>query len=295
MKLTGWGNNIDVNSNILYPRNNKEIIKILKDKKINRILCRGLGRSYGDNNLNSNVILLSNYKKKFSIDKKNKTLSCTANLSINEICDILIKKGFFFHVTPGSKNVTIGGAIANDVHGKNHHIDGSFSNYLQEIQLITSDGKFKTCSLKKNQDLFKATCGGAGLTGVIISAKLNLLKINSKNIDVSLSYGSSVRETISKLKKLKKRKYLIAWMDTVSRKNFGRSIIISGKHSNDKDFNFKKKTKIKFPALIGKILINKTTIRIFNYFYYHLNKKKISFKQDIDNFFLPIRSSFKLE
>ena len=103
MKLTGWGNNIDVNSYILYPRNNKEIIKILKDKKINRILCRGLGRSYGDNNLNSNVILLSNYKKKFSIDKKNKTLSCTANLSINEICDILIKKGFFFHVTPGSK------------------------------------------------------------------------------------------------------------------------------------------------------------------------------------------------
>ena len=288
MKLSGWGNNIKVNSNILYPRNNNEIIKILQEKKINNILCRGLGRSYGDNNLNSNIIFLTKYKKKIKIDKKKNFLICTANISISEIYELLIKNGFYLNVTPGSKNVTIGGAIANDVHGKNHHIDGSFSKYVSEIQIITPKGKLKSCSLKKNKELFKATCGGAGLTGLIVSAKIKLFKINSKNIDVTLSSASTISETISKLRRLKKSKYLIAWVDTINKNNFGRSIIISGNHSNDKNLNLKKKITIKLPSIIGKIFLNKFFMGIFNNFYYYLNKRKSTFVQEINDFFYPL-------
>ena len=288
MKLSGWGNNIKVNSNILYPRNNNEIIKILQEKKINNILCRGLGRSYGDNNLNSNIIFLTKYKKKIKIDKKKNFLICTANISISEIYELLIENGFYLNVTPGSKNVTIGGAIANDVHGKNHHIDGSFSKYVSEIQIITPKGKLKSCSLKKNKELFKATCGGAGLTGLIVSAKIKLFKINSKNIDVTLSSASTISETISKLRRLKKSKYLIAWVDTINKNNFGRSIIISGNHSNDKNLNLKKKITIKLPSIIGKIFLNKFFMGIFNNFYYYLNKRKSTFVQEINDFFYPL-------
>ena len=135
MKFFGWGNNISISANIFYPQNDLEIIKILKNKKIKKILCRGNGRSYGDNNLNSNMILLTKYKKKLKIYKKKKLLDCTSNYTFREISEFLIKKGLFFNVTPGSSSVTIGGAISNDVHGKNHHIDGTFTNYLREMTL----------------------------------------------------------------------------------------------------------------------------------------------------------------
>ena len=92
---------------------------------------------------------------------------------------------------------------------------------------------------KKNKELFEATCGGAGLTGVITSVKIDLLKVKSKNIDVSISTTLNLRDTIKKFKELKNQKYLVAWMDTINTKNFGRSIIISGTHSNDNNFNTK--------------------------------------------------------
>ena len=288
MKISGWGNNLSIRSNVLYPKNNSEIIKILKSKIINKILCRGLGRSYGDNNLSKNVISLQNYPKKYKINKKKGILECTVNISFRDINEYLIRNGFFFNVTPGSQNVTIGGAIANDVHGKNHHKDGTFTKYLKELTLITPNGKIVNCSDKKNIELFRATCGGAGLTGIILSAKIYLIKINSKNIDVSITATQNLKHTILELKKFKNKKYLIAWMDTINQKNFGRSIIISGEHSKDNNLNFKKKILFYFPAFIGKFFVNDLFIKLFNKIYFYYFEKKFSFKQDIESFFYPL-------
>ncbi len=288
MKISGWGNNININSNVLYPKNNNEIIKILKDKNIKNILCRGLGRSYGDNGLNTVMISLAKYKKKIVINSKKDLLICSANLSFKEASEELIQKGYFFHVTPGSSNVTIGGAISNDVHGKNHHVDGTFTKYIKEITLITPEGKIIKCSSQKNIKLFRATCSGAGLTGIIINVKIILMKIKSRQIDVSISVASNIKETITKLKKLKNKKYLIAWMDTINKGNFGRSIIISGTHSKN---NFLKKRYIfsfKFPSILAKIFMNSFFIRIFNKIYFTINKRKKIFKQDLQNFFYPL-------
>ena len=179
MNISGWGNNLIIQSKLYYPKNIEEIVNLLKEKRNESILPRGEGRSYGDVALNKNILSLNKFKKIISLNKKKGILRCTANVTIEEILPKIVPKGWFLSVTPGSKFVSIGGLIANDVHGKNHHVDGSFSDFVQEIKIIDQFGKIKICSKKKNISLFKTTCGGVGLTGVIIEAKIKLIKIYS--------------------------------------------------------------------------------------------------------------------
>ena len=288
MYISGWGNNLVVNSNIIYPKNVNEIIEIIKEYKSKGILVRGMGRSYGDVALNENIISLKYYKKILELDEKDGLLKCSSNVTISEINDLIISKGWFLNITPGSKFVTVGGAIANDVHGKNHHKDGSFSDYLEEFEIIKGNGEVVTCSNKTNPELFHATCGGLGLTGIIINVKIKLLKINSKNIDVKIVKTNNFEQTIQKFNDLKDYKYLVAWTDTLSKKNNGRSIIFCGEHSNDGDLNYKKQKSFKIPSLLGFFLLNFICIRLFNLFYYLFHKDNQKMKKDINNFFYPL-------
>ncbi len=288
MYISGWGNNLVVNSNIIYPKNVNEIIEIIKEYKSKGILVRGMGRSYGDVALNENIISLKYYKKILELDEKDGLLKCSSNVTISEINDLIISKGWFLNVTPGSKFVSVGGAIANDVHGKNHHRDGSFSDYLEEFEIIKGNGEVVTCSNKTNPELFHATCGGLGLTGIIINVKIKLLKINSKNIDVKIVKTNNFEQTIQKFNDLKDYKYLVAWTDTLSKKNNGRSIIFCGEHSNDGDLNYKKQKSFKIPSLLGFFLLNFICIRLFNLFYYLFHKDNQKMKKDINNFFYPL-------
>ena len=288
MNISGWGNNNIIRSDIFYPTNEDEIIKIIKGLNSEGIIARGLGRSYGDISLNKKTLSLRKFKKILKIDKESGLLICSANLSLNEILKEIVNKGWFFNVSPGSKFITIGGAIANDVHGKNHHKDGSFSDYVQEITIITPDGIIRNCSKTDNSELFKATCGGAGLTGVIISAKIKLLKIKSKNLDVKIFKTQNIDETLKKFKDLQDSKYLVAWIDTINNKDFGKSIIFSGEHSNDNNFNFKLKKNLYIPSFLGRLMMNNFFISIFNKFYFLIHKNKKKIKQDLDSFFYPL-------
>ena len=288
MYISGWGNNLVVNSNIIYPKNVNEIIEIIKEYKSKGILVRGMGRSYGDVALNENIISLKYYKKTLELNEKDGLLKCSSNVTISEINDLIISKGWFLNITPGSKFVSIGGAIANDVHGKNHHRDGSFSDYLEEFDIIKENGELVSCSNKTNSELFYATCGGLGLTGIITNVKIKLLKIKSKNIDVRIVKTNNFEETIKKLNELKDYKYLVAWTDTLSKKKNGRSIIFCGEHSNDGDLNYKKQKNYKIPALLGLFLMNSFCLKLFNIFYYLFHKNNQKFKKDINNFFYPL-------
>ena len=288
MYISGWGNNLQVNSNTIYPKNINEIIGIIKDYKSKGILVRGMGRSYGDVALNENIISLKYIKKILELDENDGFLKCSSNVTISEINDLIISKGWFLNITPGSKFVTIGGAIANDVHGKNHHKDGSFSDYIEEFDIIKENGVIVSCSNKMNSELFHATCGGLGLTGIITNVKIKLLKINSKNIDVKIIKTNNFEQTIQKLNDLKDYKYLVAWTDTLSKKNNGRSIIFCGEHSNDGDLNYKKQKSFKIPGLFGFFLVNSICIKIFNLFYYLFHKNNQKLKKDINNFFYPL-------
>jgi len=288
MIIAGWGNNNIIRSDFFYPKNEQEIIEILKKLNNEGIITRGLGRSYGDMSLNKNILSLERYKKIFELDEKTGVLRCSSNLSIVEILEKIVNKGWFLNVTPGSKYVTIGGAIANDVHGKNHHKDGSFSEYVDEIKIITPDGKINICSNKSEYDLFKATCGGAGLTGVIVSAKLKLLKIKSKNLDVTIFKTKSIDETLKKFRELNENKYLVAWLDTINKKNFGKAVIFSGDHSEDNNLNLKLKKSFNLPSFIGNLFMNNFFMSIFNKLYFLKHQNNFKVKQNIDTFFYPL-------
>ena len=288
MYISGWGNNLVINSNIIYPKNINEIIGIIKDYKSKGILVRGMGRSYGDVALNENIVSLKYYKKKLELNEKDGLLKCSSNVTISEINDLIIPKGWFLNITPGSKFVSVGGAIANDVHGKNHHKDGSFSDYLDEFDIIKENGEIISCSSKTNPELFYATCGGLGLTGIIINVKIKLLRIKSKNIDVKIVKTKNFEETIQKLNDLKDYKYLVAWSDTLIKKNNGRSIIFCGEHSTDGDLNYKKQKNFKIPSLFGSFLMNLICLKLFNLFYYSFHKNNQKLKKDINNFFYPL-------
>ena len=287
--LSGWGKNININSNIYFPKNNKDISNLFKEDKILNLIPRGLGRSYGDSSLGENIISLKDYSKFINFDEQSGILECSTNYSLNEILKLIVKKGWFFNVTPGSKFVTMGGAIASDVHGKNHHLDGSFSDYVISLKTITGEGILYNCSKDENSNLFHSTCGGMGLTGIIVSAKIKLLKIKSKFIDTQIIKTKNLKDTIQKLKKLSNHKYLIAWIDALSKnESIGRSVIFIGNHSEEGDLVFSEKLKITIPKIFPGFLLNKYIIKSFNKIYYFLHKNDKKFKQTLDNFFYPL-------
>ena len=289
--LSGWGNNINVTSNIHLPKNNTDISNLYISGIIQNSITRGLGRSYGDCSLDHNVISLKNYEKFFKFDDKLGILECSSNFSLNEILKLIIKKGWFLNVTPGSKFITIGGAIASDVHGKNHHLDGSFGDYVFSLKVITSEGILYNCSKEENSELFHASCGGMGLTGIIVSAKIKLLKINSKIIDTQIIKTKNLEETIDKFKKLNNNKYLVAWIDALAKnEHIGRSVIFIGNHSSEGDLSFIEKIKFSIPKIFPGFLLSKYVISFFNKFYYFLHKNNKKFKQNFDNFFYPLDS-----
>ena len=286
MSISGWGNNINIFSNVYNPENNDEIINTILKGKISNFITRGLGRSYGDSSLADNIISLKNYKKLFNFDKSKGIIECSSNYSIGELIKIILEKGWFFNVTPGSKFVTIGGAIASDVHGKNHHLDGSFADYVISLKIITAEGKLYNCGRNENSELFQATCGGMGLTGIIVSAKLQLLKVKSKFINTQIIKTKNLNETIVKFKEFNNNKYVIAWIDTTAKNEAkGRSIIFIGNHLEDGNLEYSEKRTISIPAKFPGFILNKYTIKLLNKIYYQFHKHNKKFKQNIDSCF----------
>ena len=289
--LSGWGNNINVNSNIYLPKNNDDITNLYKKGIALNSITRGLGRSYGDSSLDNSIISLKNYEKYIKFDNELGTLECSSNYSLNEILKLIVKKGWFFNVTPGSKFITIGGAIASDVHGKNHHLDGSFCDYIFSFKIITSQGILYNCSKEENLELFQASCGGMGLTGIIVSAKIKLLKIKSKLIDTETIKTKNLDDTIKSFRKFSENKYLVAWIDALAKnEHMGRSVIFIGNHSDEGDLNFFEKIKFSIPKIFPGFLLNKYIIKAFNKFYYFIHKNNKKIKQSLNNFFYPLDS-----
>ena len=149
------------------------------------VIPRGLGRSYGDVCLNDggNLLLTNKLNSIIDFDSETGVLHCQSGMSINNLLNIIVPSGWFLPIVPGTSFVTIGGAIANDIHGKNHHKVGSFGNSIISFDILRSNGEVINCSEFENKDLFLATIGGLGLTGLITSAKIQLIKINSQYIE----------------------------------------------------------------------------------------------------------------
>jgi decaprenylphospho-beta-D-ribofuranose 2-oxidase len=283
MKLTSWGNHPIIDAKVCAPK--KDEISKLKFKGI----ARGLGRSYGDSALSTSVIKLTKLNKFIYFDSKEGLLHCESGVSLGEILEAYVQKGWFLFVTPGTKFVTLGGAIASDVHGKNHHIEGSFCDYVVSITLFVS-GDFIECTREVNADLFYATCGGMGLTGIIIDATFKLRSIKSAYINQKKIKAKNLEGLLNLFDRHAAYTYSVAWIDCMSkRNNLGRSILMLGEHSTEGDLKTHQKNKLSIPFNMPSLLINKYLIKAFNYLYANKQlKNEVNSFIHYGSFFYPL-------
>jgi decaprenylphospho-beta-D-ribofuranose 2-oxidase len=295
--IANWGNYPVIESDeqsFSFPDQLEQLMK-----SDDEFIPRGNGRCYGDASLAAKTISTLKYDKILSFDTTEGIFECQSGLTLDKILEVIVPKGWFLPVTPGTKFITVGGAVASDVHGKNHHIDGSFSNNIVDMDIVLSSRKIITCSLQQNTDLFEATCGGMGLTGIITRVKFRLKKIETSFIKQKQVKAENLEEIIHLFDKYNHYTYSVAWIDCLKKgKNFGRSILILGEHAAVSELNEKqkkeplqlpKKKQITFPFNLPSWVLNAFTVKAFNFLYYGKN-----FKKEIDNvvsyepFFYPL-------
>lgn len=240
------------------------------------VLPYAYGRSYGDSCLNAGGVSLdvSNLRRFISFDKEEGLLCCEAGVSLAEVLDLIVPQGWFLPVSPGTKFVSVGGAIANDIHGKNHHKAGTFGCHVTRFELLRSDGERIICTPYKNSELFKATIGGLGLTGVILWAEFRLKPINGPYITMDrIRYGSLAAFMELADASDANFEYTVAWIDCLaSGKELGRGIFMRGNHERSAQYAHKPlpgKLPLAVPFDLPSFTLNSFTIKAFNTAYYH--------------------------
>lgn len=284
MKIEGWGRYPSFEAKVLTPSFDSQCKEFIKHKDL---IPRGLGRSYGDSSLNSIVLETSRLNHFIAFNHETGIISCQAGVSIREILNLVIPKGWFVPVTPGTGFVTLGGAIASDVHGKNHHIGGSFSQHVISFELLQGNGEKVTVTPFGMPDLFRATCGGMGLTGVILSATFQLIPIQSSFISQRTIRANSLEEVCELFEANALSTYSVAWVDCLAKgKQMGRSLLMLGEHSINGGLDLGSQPKKSLPSDMPNWFLNPSSIKAFNFFYFH---KSIFSPQNID---LPYQPYF---
>jgi len=255
MKISGWGNYPKIESNLLFFKGIEDLKQ--KMEALDHFVVRGSGLSYGDSSLNTNAISTLKFNRILDFDERKGIITAESGVCLKDITEAVILKGWFLSVTPGTKFITVGGAIASDVHGKNHHEMGTFSDHIRSMEIMLPDGQVFACSRSENHDLFRATCGGMGLTGIILNATIELKMIETAYIKQGYKRARNIDELIDLFEQFKDVSYSIAWVDCLSTKpNMGRGILIFGEHATKEDLG--KLNGSKRPLFIGR----KPTLRV---------------------------------
>jgi len=268
-------------------------------KKGQSFIPRGNGRCYGDASLSERTISTLKFDKILSFDTEDGIFECQSGITLDQILAVIVPRGWFLPVTPGTKFITIGGALGSDVHGKNHHVEGSISNHIVDMDVVLASNEVITCSPEVNADLFEATCGGMGLTGIISRVKFRLKKIGTSYIRQKQIKAGNLQELVELFDTYSHYTYSVAWIDCLKKgKHFGRSILMLGEHASAEDISagrrqdplaLPKNKQITFPFNMPSWVLNKLTVKAFNFLYYTKN-----FKKEIDNivsyepFFYPL-------
>ncbi len=243
------------------------------------LLPFGNGRSYGDSCHNDKGVLLDNRgsARVLSFDSTKGEIYCESGILLSEILRHVLPEGWFLPVTPGTQFVTLGGAIANDVHGKNHHRAGTFGRHVQSFELIRSNRGARICSPTKNAELFNATIGGLGLTGNITRATIQLMKIASADINQYSVKFDRLQDYFSLAGEADRtNEYSVAWIDSLARgKNLGRGLLLNGNHADNGNFQYNSaKARLSVPFTPPFSLINGLALKTFNQLYYHKQQKR---------------------
>jgi decaprenylphospho-beta-D-ribofuranose 2-oxidase len=268
MKIYGWGRYPVIDTHMLLPQTQSDCADFLKRNKI--MLPRGMGRSYGDS-ANNSTVLQSDYLDHFiEFNELTGVLTCEAGISIREMLELIVPKGWFIPVTPGTSFVTIGGAIASDVHGKNHHLSGTFSEHLLSLELMLGSGEIFKVAKDSYPDLFRATCGGMGLTGIILSASIQLKPIKSSQIHQTSIKANCLEAVCEQFEANHASTYSVAWIDCLaSGGRLGRSLLMLGEHVQDGTLELRKTSHLNMPIDMPSSMLNHYSIKAFNSLYYH--------------------------
>jgi decaprenylphospho-beta-D-ribofuranose 2-oxidase len=304
LPLSGWGRYPVMNSYLQRPEKASALTALVQQAQKaegGTVLGRGAGRSYGDAALNpdGSTILTERLHRLLAFNEQTGILRCEAGVSFKELLEVFVPRGWFPGVTPGTKFVTMGGAVASDVHGKNHHREGSFANYVRSLKLILASGETVLCSRHQSADLFWATIGGMGLTGMILEVELALQPIETAYIDLHQIKAQNLDEAIALFDKYESEyQYSVAWIDCLAQGSaLGRSILMFGNHAQRKDLaahqvnplQIARKRRLKVPFNLSSGLLNRYTMGGFNWLYYARQFSKHAHTVvDYDSFFYPL-------
>jgi decaprenylphospho-beta-D-ribofuranose 2-oxidase len=244
------------------------------------VIARGLGRSYGDAAQNAGGAVVDCTRlNAFGLDEQRAVVRAGAGASVDELLRALVPRGWFVPVTPGTRSVTVGGAVAADIHGKNHHVDGSFGAHIDELSLVTSRGDVRV--LRPDgpdpaaRDDFWATIGGMGLTGVVTDATFRVLPIETSAMAVETVRARDLEDVMARMASSDDEyRYTVAWIDLLARgRSLGRSVITSGDHARIDDLprdrardprSFQPATRLSAPRWVPGGVLRPSTVRAFN-------------------------------
>lgn len=296
MKLSGWGRYPRHDARLVAPRDPDALAQLIA---AGPLIARGLGRAYGDSAVNrACTVSMRHFNRFIAFDPETGQLTAEAGVTLAEIITALLPRGWFPAVTPGTRFVTLGGAIAADVHGKNHHLDGAFSSFVDWIDVIGPDGAITRASRSENPDLFWRTCGGMGLTGVILRAAIRLRAVETGWIRQRLVASRDLDETLDLFDETNGTRYSVAWIDALaSGPAEGRAMLMLGEHATREDlpperraapYEIPRRLRLTMPPAPPGLL-NAATIRGFNAAYYRLGLRKAGAGLiDWDRYFYPL-------
>ncbi len=300
-RLSGWGKYPVVESRVARPEKRSELRTLITERS-SSLLARGAGRSYGDAALNEDgqTVLTDRLNRMLSFDPETGILRAEAGVRLRELLETFVPRGWFLPVTPGTKEVTLGGAVAFDVHGKNHHCDGGFSNFIRELRLLLASGDEVRCSRNIRPDLFRATVSGAGLTGIITEVEVTLQPIETAYLIARHIKAHSLDETFSLFDQHgPNHRYAVAWIDCLADgAELGRSILTFGDHARTAELPATYRTRplsyesdrlFRMPVDLPRGLLNEGTVRAFNRLYFARRREKEGQQVEaINPFFYPL-------
>jgi FAD/FMN-containing dehydrogenase len=298
--LSGWGRYPRVQGEITEP--SSILAKLDLSPSHTTVTPRGQGRSYGDAALpvDQGLVIQTRELRHFlSFDAETGILKAEAGVTLQDILDVAIPQGWFLPVTPGTRFVSLGGAAAANIHGKNHHQCGAIAHCIQAIEILTEQG-FLTATPEHNRDLFQATLGGFGLTGLIQTVTLSLKKIETSKIKARLIKVSDFEEALGLCKEHEQdSEYSVAWIDCLaSKKNLGRGIVMLGNHATKNEVSESSHTlentwkkSFSVPCEAPGFLLNTWTLKAFNTLYYErFRQKETERLMTLEEWFFPLDS-----
>ena len=287
MEIAGWGRYPRVEARISAPRTPAAVARRLAE---GATIARGMGRSYGDSALAPRVMACRGLDHFLSFDDQTGVLRCAAGVTLDEVVALFVPRGWFPMVTPGTRFVTVGGAVAADVHGKNHHRDGSFCDHLLELTLMLADGEVVRCSPEENAALFHATCGGMGLTGVILEAAFRLRPIRSAFIRETVLKAANLGEALALFEAHDAASYSVAWIDCLAGgRHLGRSLIMLGEHDEEGALESIGGRPLSVPLEMPAGLLNRWSVGAFNTLYYHrVLRRRLERRVHFAPYFYPL-------